>query len=68
MEKACPHCGHSVGEVRHRHYGIQKLDKGWVEAGIPVVGRVKVRREAVAMVYVCQLTNLPFLVVLPGAK
>ncbi|MDA4128684.1 MAG: hypothetical protein OK422_04440 [Thaumarchaeota archaeon] len=57
-----------VSDEWHTRFGIERLDRGWVEAGIPVVGRVKVHREALAMVYVCELTNLPFLVVLPGAK
>jgi hypothetical protein len=68
MEKACPHCGSSVGEEWHRRYGIQRLDRGWVEAGVPVVGRVRVQRETLVMVYICEITNLPFLVALPQAK
>ena len=68
MEKSCPYCGASVRERWHRRYGIQKLDKGSLEGGVPVVGSVKVKREALVMVYVCDLTNLPFLVALERAK
>jgi len=32
--------------------------------GVPVVGKVKLRRETLVMVYVCEITNLPFLVTL----
>jgi len=68
METTCPHCGFNIGERWHRRYGIQKLDKGWGELGIPIVGGFKLRRETLVMVYVCELTNLPFLMVLPRAK
>jgi hypothetical protein len=68
MEKSCPYCGAKVREKWHRRYGIQKLDRGSVEGGVPVVGRLTVKREALVMVYVCDLTNLPFLVALERAK
>ena len=68
MPKTCPHCGAEVRESWHRRYGIQRLDKGTVDGSVPVVGSLKVRRETLAMVYVCELTNLPFLVVLEKAK
>jgi hypothetical protein len=68
MENRCPHCGHSIREVWHRRYGIQKLDKGWVEAGIHIIGRVKVRREILVMVYVCERTNMPFLVAINASS
>jgi len=66
MEKICPHCGSPVGEKWHHRYGIHKLDKG--EVVIPVVGGFRLRREALVMVYVCELTNLPFLMALLPAK
>ena len=47
---------------------MQKLEKGWVELGLPIVGPVNFHREAVAMIYVCTKTNLPFLVVLPESR
>lgn len=68
MKKTCPHCGFGVNEKWHKRYGIHKLDRGSVEGGVPVVGRVQVRRETLVMVYVCDLTNLPFLVALEKAK
>jgi hypothetical protein len=68
MEKTCPHCGFGVREKWHRRYGIQKLERGWVEAGVHVVGNVKVKKERLVMVYVCDLTNLPFLVTLEKAR
>ena len=52
MKKICPHCGHDVGEMWHIQYGIQKLDRGRVEAGIPVVGRITLDGEAFVMAYV----------------
>lgn len=68
MEKVCPHCGHDIKERWHQRYGVQKLERGSGEIGVPVVGRVQVRREALVMVYVCELTNLPFLVTMGKAK
>ena len=68
MTKTCPHCGSDVKERWHTRYGVQKLDRGSVEGGVPVVGSVTVRRESLVMVYVCELTNLPFLVALDKAK
>jgi hypothetical protein len=65
MRKTCPHCGESIGAPGHDRYGLQKLEKGWVELGLPIVGKANIRREAVAMVYICSKANLPFLVVLP---
>ncbi len=59
MEKTCPHCGFGVREMWHHRYGIQKLGEGWVEAGVPVVGVVRVRRETLVMGYVCDLTEEP---------
>jgi hypothetical protein len=44
------------------------LDKGWVEFGIPVVGRVNLRRQVVAMVYICEKARLPFLLPLKQGK
>jgi hypothetical protein len=60
MEKTCPHCGYSVNEEWHRSHGMQKIEKGSVEGGVPAVGRIEVRRETIVMVYICELTNLPF--------
>ena len=68
MKTTCPHCGSSVSEPWHRSYGLQKIEKGWVELGVQVVGRANFRREAIGMVYMCELANLPFLVVIPDAK
>ncbi len=68
MEKKCPHCLSSVKEKWHGPYGLQKLEKGWAEAGLSVVGRVNLRRETIVMIYVCEKTNLPFLVTLESAK
>ena len=62
MKKACPHCGHNVASVWHKEFGIQKLERGAGEIGIPVVGKVSLRKQTLAMVYMCELTNLPFLV------
>jgi hypothetical protein len=68
MTGTCPHCGCSVGKPWHRSFGLEKIDKGWVEVGVPIVGRVNFRREAIAMVYVCEKTRLPFLVILKKAS
>ena len=68
MEKMCPHCGAGVRERWHVSYGLQKLDKGSMEAGVPVGGKVEVRRENIVMIYICELTNLPFLVAVGRAK
>jgi hypothetical protein len=68
MEKTCPHCSHGISAVWHKKYGIQKLVKGGAELGIPVVGRVGVRKEMLAVVYICELTNLPFLVTVEKAR
>ncbi|HEV2120622.1 MAG TPA: hypothetical protein VGS11_11050 [Candidatus Bathyarchaeia archaeon] len=68
MKKGCPHCGSSVSESWHESHGLERIDRGWVQAGIPIVGRVKIERQVVAVVYVCLKTNLPFLVALPFAK
>jgi len=65
--KLCPHCGHGVKERWHKHYGVQKLERGSGEIGVPVVGKVKLRKETLVMVYVCEVTNLPFLVTLAKA-
>jgi len=62
--KLCPHCGHDMKEKWHKHYGVQKLERGSGEIGVPVVGRVKLRKETLVMVYVCEAMNLPFLVTL----
>ncbi len=59
MEKTCPHCGFGVREMWHHRYGIQKLGEGWVEARVPVVGVVRVRRETLVMGHVCDLTEEP---------
>jgi hypothetical protein len=68
MPKVCPHCGSEISKSWHHRYGIHTLDKGFVEGGVPVVGRVEIRRETLVMVYVCDLTNLPFLVTLDKAR
>ena len=52
----------------HRHYGVQKLERGSGEIGVPAVGRVKLRKETLVMVYVCEATNLPFLVTLAKVR
>jgi len=62
--KVCPHCGFDVRERWHKRYGVQKLEKGLGEIGVPVVGKVQLRRETLVMIYVCDLTNLPFMVTL----
>jgi len=67
-ETFCPHCGHDIKERWHQHYGVQKLERGSGEIGVPVVGKVKLKRETLVMVYVCEITNLPFLVTLTKAK
>jgi hypothetical protein len=66
--KVCPHCGQSIGERWHQRYGVQKLERGSGEVGVPVIGSVMLRKETLVMVYVCELTNLPFLVVMEKAK
>lgn len=66
--KVCPHCGHDLKERWHRHYGVQKLDRGSGEVGVPLVGKLELRKEALVMVYVCELTNLPFLVTLAKVR
>lgn len=68
MKKVCPHCGQSVGSVWHKQFGVQKLNRAAGEIGVPVVGRVTLRKEALAVVYICELTNLPFLVVVEKAR
>jgi len=68
MEKSCPHCGFDIKERWHKRYGVQKLEKGSLEAGVPVVGKLEFRREALVLVYVCDLTNLPFLVAIAKTK
>ena len=65
--KLCPHCGQDVKERWHKHYGVQKLERGSGEIGVPVVGKVKLRKETLVMVYMCESTNLPFLVTLANA-
>lgn len=67
MKKACPHCGFGVKKW-HKRCGLQKLDKGSVEAGVSIVGRAGVKRETIVMVYVCELTNLSFLVAVRKAR
>ena len=57
-------CEHDVNERWHRHYGVQKLERGSRVIGVPVVGKVKLRKETLVMVYVCEIANLPFLVTL----
>ncbi len=52
----------------HKKYGIEKLDRGVAEVGVPVVGKVGLRKETLAVVYVCELTNLPFLVTVDKAQ
>ena len=68
MERLCPYCHDPVRASWHRPYGIEKLERGVEELGIPVVGSVKVKRQVLVMVYVCGRSNLPFLMVLPDAK
>jgi hypothetical protein len=68
VKKACPHCHCSVGENWHVPYGVQKLEKGWAEAGLSLVGKLNIKRETLVMVYVCEKTNLPFLVSLEKAR
>ena len=60
MDKTCPHCGSSVKERWHKSQGMQKIDKGSVEDGLPAVGRIEVRRETLVMIYLCELSKLPF--------
>jgi len=68
MEKLCPRCGHGIEAVWHKKYGIQKLDRGSAEVGVPVVGKVSLRKETLCVVYICELTNLPFLVTVERAR
>ncbi len=68
MAAVCPHCRCPVAEPWHRSYGLETLEKGWVEVGIPVIGRVNFRRQNVAMVYFCEVSRLPFLVILKTTK
>lgn len=68
LKSACPHYGFGVGEKWHKAYGLQLLEKGWVELGIPAVGRVNLRGQAVTMVYICGKTRLPFLLPLTLGK
>jgi len=68
MTITCPHCGYPVAEPWHRKYGLQKLEKGWVEFGVPTIGRINLQRQNIAMVYICEVSRLPFLVVLKTAK
>lgn len=67
-EKTCPHCGHDVKERWHQSYGVQKFERGTGEIGVPVVGKVLLKKETLVMVYICEITNLPFLVTLSKAK
>jgi hypothetical protein len=66
--KICPHCGYDIKERWHQHYGVQKLDRGSGEIGVPVVGSLRLRKQTLVMVYVCEITNMPFLVTLSKAK
>ena len=68
MPPRCPYCGYGVSERWHRAYGLQLLDKGWVEIGIPIVGCVDLRKQIVAMVYICGKARLPFLIPLKQGK
>jgi len=68
MHPRCPYCSEDVRASWHERYGVEKLERGVEELGIPVVGSVKVRREVLVMVYVCGKANLLFLMVLPDAK
>lgn len=68
MRHRCPYCGEDVKAQWHERYGVEKLERGVEEVGIPVVGKVRVRRQVLVMVYVCGKANLPFLMVLPDAK
>jgi len=47
---------------------VQTLERGSREIGVPGVGRVKLRKETLVMVYVCEITNLPFLVTLAKVR
>jgi len=66
--KLCPHCGQGITAVWHKKYGIQKLERGNAEVGVPVVGKVNLRKQTLAVVYMCELTNLPFLVTVEKAR
>jgi hypothetical protein len=68
MLARCPNCNFPVEETWHRTYGVEKIDRGWVEVGVPMLGRVNIKKESVVMVYICELTRLPFLVVLKTAR
>lgn len=41
-----------VKERWHKHYGVQELGRGSGEIGVPVVGKVKLRKETLLMVCV----------------
>jgi hypothetical protein len=43
---------------------VQKLGRDSGEIGVTVVGKVKVRRETLMMVHLCEVTSLPFRVTL----
>jgi hypothetical protein len=66
--KLCPHCGEGITAVWHKKYGVQKLQRGSAEVGLPVVGRINLQKETLAVVYICELTNLPFLVTVETAR
>lgn len=68
MGKICPHCGHEISAVWHKKYGIQKVERGAAELGVPIIGKINVRKETLCVVYMCELTNLPFLVTVEKAR
>jgi len=43
---------------------VQKLERGAGETEVPVAWKVKLGKEKLVMLYVCEVTNLPFLVTL----
>lgn len=67
-ERKYPHCGEAIGERWHESHGLTKLERGWVEAVIPIVGKVRFQREAIVVVYFCLRTRMPFLMTIPSAK
>ncbi len=44
------------------------MERGAGEIGVPVVGKMSMRRETLAMVYMCEVTHFPFLVAVEKAR
>ena len=44
-EELCPHWGHDVREMWHKHCGVQKLERGSGRLGFPWWGRGAEERD-----------------------